>query len=397
MTSDSDLPALFLKPGGDRRLKGGHPWAYSNEVRMDAEAKAIPPGTLVRLHRVDGKALGVGSFNPHALICFRRFAGPRTKIDRAWLAERLERALSLRKRLFDAPFYRLAHAESDGLPGLVVDRFGDVLVVQTGTAGMEALLPEVQAALDALLAPRAIVLRNDGKARAFENLESYARVATGTLEGPVEVHDGEMVFLADPLAGQKTGWFFDQRDNRRFVASLCRDERMLDVYSYGGGFGLLAAMAGASEVRIVDSSEGALELARGAAERNALTDRVTFAKSDAFAEMERLGEAGERFGVVSCDPPAFVKSKKDLKAGLKGYRKVAALGARLVAPQGFLAVASCSHNVTLEQFAAEVAAGIGRAGRTGRIVRSAGAAPDHPVHPQLPETAYLKSLVLALD
>ena len=393
----TDLPDIFLKPGGDRRLKGGHPWVYSNEIRMDDAAKALPPGGLARLHRVDGKPLGVGTFNPHALICFRRFGGPRTAVGPALLAERLGQALTLRERLFDAPYYRLVHAEADGLPGLVVDRFGDVAVLQTGTMGMEGLLPDVLAALDALLAPRAMVVRNDGAARSFENMERYVRVEKGELDGPVEIRDGDLVFFGDPLEGQKTGWFFDQRDNRRFVAGLARGTRMIDVYSYGGGFGLHAAAAGAASVRIIDSSEAALALAKRAAEHNGLTDRVTLTKAEAFAELDRLGEDGERFGVVNCDPPAFVKSKKDLKAGLKGYRKLAALAARLVEPQGFLSVASCSHNVSTDQLTAEIAAGIGRAGRTGRIIRTAGAAPDHPVHPQLPETAYLKSVVIALD
>ncbi len=397
MTADS-LPRIYLRPGGDKRLRRGHPWVYSNEIRMDDETKALPAGTLVSLHRVDGKPLGVGTFNPHCLIAFRRFtrdAG--VTVDHAFLRTRLESALALRRRLFAAPFYRLVHGDADGLPGLVVDRFGDVLAVQTATAGTEALLPSILAALDEALKPRAVVLRNDGAFRRLENLDTYVRVAKGDVDDPVEVHEGDLAFLADPVKGQKTGWFLDQRDNRAFMARLCRDARVLDLYCYGGGFAISAAAGGAAEVTAVDSSEPALGLARRAAVLNGVDGRCTFVQGNAFEELERLAQAGERFQVVIADPPAFVKSRKDLAMGLKGYRKLARLAAAVAEPGGFLFLASCSHNVDTDRFAEESARGIATAGRTGRIIRSAGAAPDHPVHPNLPESAYLKSLVLHLD
>jgi 23S rRNA (cytosine1962-C5)-methyltransferase len=211
------------------------------------------------------------------------------------------------------------------------------------------------------------------------------------------VREGNLTFLADPLGGQKTGWFFDQRDNRAFVAGLCPGKRVLDVYSYAGGFAVSAAAAGAFRVTAVDRSENALDLARQAATLNNVSADIAFERSDAFDALARLGEDGERFGVVIADPPAFVKSRKDLKSGLKGYRKLARMAARLVEPGGFLFLASCSHNANAEQFAAEVATGIARTGRTGRILRFAGAAPDHPVHPHLPESAYLKAITLQLD
>ena len=365
---------------------------------MDAAAKTLPPGSVVVLHRVDGKPLGVGTFNPHALIAFRFLTrNPRTTVDGEFFGRRLKRANELRKRLFDAPFYRLAHAEADGLPGLIVDRFDRVLTVQTGTAGMEARLDEILAALDALFDPAAVVLRNDGRGRALEGLESEVRVAKGSVDGPIEVHQGDLVFLADPSGGQKTGWFYDQRDNRAFVAGLARGGRMLDTYCYGGGFGISAAAAGAESVLAIDSSESALDLAREAAERNGVGGRCTFLQGDAFGELAKLGAGGERFDVVVADPPAFVKSRKDLRNGLKGYRKLAALAAQLVVPGGFLFLASCSHNAAMTDFAEAVAEGIRRAGRSGRILRSTGAAPDHPVHPHLPESAYLKALTLQLD
>ncbi|WP_316979686.1 class I SAM-dependent rRNA methyltransferase [Shumkonia mesophila] len=393
-----DYPRVFVLPGRDKRAARGHPWVYANEVRMDAEAKALAPGAIVLLLRTDGKPLGVGTFNPHALIAFRFLSrDPAVCVDEAFFAGRLGRALALREQLFDAPYYRLAHAEADGLPGLVVDRFGPVLSVQAGTAGMDGCLPQVLAALDTLLAPAAVVLRNDGRGRALEGLAAEVRVVKGRLDGPVEVKEGGLTFLADLGEGQKTGWFFDQRDNRARVARLAKGGRMLDVYCYAGGFAVSAAAAGATEVLAVDSSEKALELAALSARVNGVAGRCAWRRADAFEEMARLDAAGERFEVVAVDPPAFVKSRKDLASGLKGYGKLARLAARLVAPGGFLFMASCSHNVEPAPFAETVAEGVYKAGREGRVLSATGAAADHPVHPQLPESAYLKALILQLD
>lgn len=397
-TAPSVYPSIFMLPGRDRRLRSGHPWVYSNEIRMNAEALALEPGAPVILNRVDGKALGVGTFNPHALIAFRAFSMEAGAVlDTAFVEARLRRALGLRERLFADPFYRLVHAEADGLPGLVADRFGDVLVVQVTTAGMEGLLPDVLAAAADVLAPEAVVLRNDTPARRAEGLDTYVRLASGGLDGAVEVNEGSLKFFADLMGGQKTGWFFDQRDNRAFLASLADGVRMLDVYCYSGAFAVAGAVAGASEVLAFDRSEAALELARRAARENGVDGSCTFERGDSFEVMEALGQAGERFGVVVADPPAFVKSRGELKSGLKGYRKLARLAARLVEPGGYLFLASCSHNVEPGAFAQEVGRGVARAERSGRIIRSAGAGPDHPVHPFLPETAYLKTLVLQLD
>ena len=398
MTDESALPSVFLLPGRDRRLRAGHPWVYSNEVRMDAEAKALAPGAVVALRRVDGKRLGVGTFNARALIAFRLFAAdPRTVLDEDFLTRRLGRALALRERLYAEPYYRLVHGEADGLPGLVADRFGDVLVVQLGTAGMEALSERLLAAIDAVLAPDAVVLRGDGPFRALEHLERSVRVAKGRVAAPVVVREVDLNFSADVIEGQKTGWFFDQRDNRAFVAALASGGRMLDVFCHSAAFAVGAGVRGATDVLGIDSSERALELGQEAARLAAVEDRCRFLQGDAFRQLDELGGAGERFQVVVADPPAFVKAKKDLKAGLRGYRKLARLAARLVAPGGFLFLASCSYNVETALFAKEVATGLRSAGRTGRVIRSAGAGPDHPVHPFLAESAYLKTVVLHLD
>jgi len=391
-------PSVMLLPGRHRRAESGHPWIYSNEVRMDAAAKALVPGALVTLRRADGSALGVGMFNPHSLLAARlldRDCG--RAIGRRFLARRIERALRLRERLFETPYYRLVHAEADGLPGLVVDRFAGVLAVQANAAGMARLEPLILDALDALLTPAAMVLRNDSPARALEGLSRETRMAKSTLTGPVLVHENGAVFGADLLGGQKTGWFFDQRDNRRFIAELSRDARVLDLYCFTGGFAIQAARARAAAVLGVDSSEPALDLAADAATRNGVAQICVFRRGDAFAETARLAALGERFDLVIADPPAFAKSRKEVGAALRGYRKLTRLAASVTANRGTLFLASCSHSVGEPEFAEAVRRGLADAGRDGRILRTAGAAADHPVHPALPETAYLKTMTLALD
>ncbi|WP_074769477.1 class I SAM-dependent rRNA methyltransferase [Magnetospirillum fulvum] len=391
------LPTLTLAKGHSKRLRAGHPWVFSNEIEMTPETRLLPPGGLVSLIDAGGERLGIATFNPHSLISVRLLSrDPAQTIDRAFLAARLSAALALRQTLYPRPFYRLIHSEADGLPGLVVDRFGDVLAVQTNTAGMERLLPDLLAVFDALLSPRAVVLLvNDSPARIHEGLQPEHRVVAGSIDGPVELEENGCRFVADLQDGQKTGWFYDQRDNRAAVARVSAGRRVLDVYTYAGGFAVQAAIAGASEVIAVDRSETSLALAARAAELNKVA--VQTVRAESFAEMERLAAAGEKFGVVVVDPPAFVKSRKDLGAGAKGYRKMTRLAAALVEPGGFLFCASCSHHMPVEAFALETARGLQQAGRSGRIIRSAGASSDHPVHPWLPESAYLKALMYQLD
>lgn len=389
-------PLVRFAKGRARRFRGGHPWAFSNEIEMTPELKALPPGSLVTLVDAGDEKLGVATFNPHSLIAARVFDRDWSRVvDAAFLAERLRRAVDLRDMLFDGPYYRLIHSEADCLPGLVVDRYGDVLSVQVNTAGMERLTPLLLDALAEVLAPRAVVLRNDSPVRGLEGLALEHKVALGDLDGPVELMENGARFLADLTGGQKTGWFYDQRDNRAFVARLAKGRRVLDVYTYAGGFAVQAALAGAASVTAVDRSEHSLALAEGAAKLNNVA--VSCVRAEAFAEMARLDAAGERFGLVVVDPPAFVKSRKDLHSGAKGYRKMARLAAPLVEPGGFMLAASCSHHMPVEMFAEEIAHGLAQAGRSGRVLRAAGAAPDHPLHPQLPESAYLKALVLQID
>ena len=384
----------IILPKG-RRARIGSPWIFSNEIRMDEAAKAITPGSIVNVRGEDGREFGTGYFNPKSLIAVRLLSDAcDTTIDRDFFSTRIGRALTLRAAFYDKPFYRLVHAEGDGLPGLVIDRFDDVVTVQIGTAGMEKQIDNIVAALEARLKPKTIILRNDAPSRALEGLDSYVRAAKG--EGArIALEENGCRYYADLAQGQKTGWYYDQRDNRAFIAKLAKGKSVLDAYSYTGGFGLLAAKAGASEVVCLDSSAPALALAEESARANKLT--IQAVKADVFEELERLIAAEEKFDIVVADPPPFVKSKKDLEPGAKAYRKLAKLAAQVTAPGGILLIASCSHNIPLERFAAECAAGVTRNGRTATLIRSAGAGPDHPVHPLLPESAYLKALVYALD
>ncbi len=393
----TDHPLLRVSPRQDRRLKAGHPWAFSNELATTPDHRKWPPGAPVRLEGDDKWRYGTWAFNPHSLIAARLLdRDPAVAIDAAWVRGRVEAAAALRARVCDSPFHRLVHAEADGLPGLVVDRFGDVAVVQANTAAADRLLPEITAALLAILPLRAIVARNDSAARLQEGLSQHVTLLHGDA-AQVEVVEGGVRFGVDPLAGQKTGFFFDQRPNRDRVAALAGNARVLDVFCHTGAFGLRAAASGAAAVTLVDSSAPALEHASAAAEANGLGDRVSTRRGDAFDVMAELAAAGERFDVVVCDPPAFAKSRKDAEAGLRAYNRMTRLAAPLVAPGGFLFVASCSHHAPVDAFTAQVAAALHRARRDARVLFTGGAGPDHPVHPNLPESAYLKAQLLQLS
>ena len=391
-------PKIRLQPKHDARIRSGSPWAYSNEIAMSGAAKALKPGSLVDLIDAREAALATAYFNPHSLIAARILARePGATIDTAFFRDRFDRARALRDRLFKRPYYRLIHAEADGCPGLVIDRFDDVFVVQSGTAGMDALEEHWIAALKSEFEPRAIVVKSDSPSRAHEGLKDDVRIAHGDLAAGVTVEEAGIRHTIDPINGQKTGWFHDQHDNRAFLTSLAKGGTLLDAFCYLGALGLGALKAGAKSAVLLDSSQSALDGATETARTHDLMQKAEFRRCDVMEELEEIGPAGERFDVVACDPPPFVRSKKDLESGARGYRKLTRLAATLVAPGGFLCVASCSHAIDAVRFQTETALGIARAGRTARLIRAAGAASDHPVHPHLPETAYLKSLTYQLD
>lgn len=394
----ASLPVLRVKAREERRVKGGHPWVYSNEIELDAKAKALPPGSLVRLLDGHGQDIGIASFNPHSLIAARLWTADKAvQVDAEFLAQRLRAALKLRERFYNRPYYRLVHAEADGFPGFVVDRYGEAVAVQANTAGAEQLTPALLDALQVVLKPRAIVLRNDTKARSLEGLTAAIRLASGSLDPQPVVEEGGVRFTLDLMEGQKTGWYFDLAEARMKMAQLSRGQDVLDCYCHIGAFALNAAKAGARSVRGVDRSELGIALAGRAAKDNGLDGVARFEKGDAFEALEKFNQEKARFGVVITDPPNFVKSRKDLGPGSRAYRKLAKLAAPLVAPGGFWFVASCAHLLPIDLFAKEVATGLNNAGRSGRIVLAGGAGPDHPVHPHLPESAYLKWQVLQLD
>ena len=384
--------SIRLKAKEGRRARAGAPWIFSNEVEMSNIAKALAPGSLVNVLGDDGRVFGTGYFNSKSLIAVRLLdAAADAAIDSNFFAGRFARAAALRESFYDKPYYRLVHSEGDGLPGLAIDRFDDVFVVQITTAGMEALLDPITAALQSVFKPSRIILRNDTPARALEGLESYVK-GDGAR---ISLEENGVRYFADPSGGQKTGWYYDMRDNRAFMASLAKGKTVLDAYCFSGGFALAAAKAGAKDVTAIDSSAPALALGEEAATANRVSAK--FVKADVMEELERLWAAKKSFDIVIADPPPFVKSKKDLEPGAKAYRKLARLAASVTAKDGFLLLASCSHNIPLDRFSAECAAGISRSGRKAALIRQTGAGCDHPVHPSLPESAYLKVIVYALD
>jgi len=386
----AQLPVLRLKRNEDRRLHSGHLWVFSNEVDIQQSPLAkFKAGELARVLAHNDRAMGLAYVNPQSLIC-ARLLGTWKIPDVAWLEERMRAALRLRDRLYPQPYYRLVYGESDGLPGLVIDRYGTACVVQIGTAGMELLKLEIQQALQRVVHCEALLFKNDSQARAIEGLTSYIEAAMGTIEDPATVIEDGLEFKAPLAAGQKTGWFFDQAANRRSLPKYVRKgSRMLDVFSYVGAWGVRAAMSGAREVLCVDSSAAALELAAANAERNGV--RIAARRGDAFDVLEDLIKQGAVFDAVVIDPPAFAKRKKDLPKALAAYKRLNQLAIQVLADDGILVSCSCSSHVSAEDLQEAIAKAARAADKQLQIIEMGGQAPDHPVHPAIPETRYLKA------
>lgn len=390
-------PVVRLRPRSGRRFFEGAPWVYADELVMDRRTRRLPPGTVAELQDADRRPLGTVGVTPESGIPARLLdRDPAAEIDRAWFAARLRGALALRERLFPTPHYRLVHAEADGLPGVVIDRFGDAAVVQPNTAWADARLPDLTAALQEVAGVTTVVLNGASRARAQEGLPADTRLLTGALDGPVEVPMTGALYLADLLGGQKTGLYFDQRPNHAFAAPLARGERMLDMFSHVGGFALAALAAGATSALAVDGSAPALDLAAEAARRMGAEGRLETRRADAFEALAALAEQGETFGLTVCDPPAFAPSRQARDAGLRAYRRLARLGSRVTAPGGFLVLCSCSHAIDADAFLEVCADGLAAERRAAQLIHEGGAGPDHPVHPALPETRYLKATVWRL-
>ena len=393
-------PTVRLRPKAEARaIRHGFPWVYSDELVTDRRTQGLAPGALAVLEDADRRALALVTVNTASRIMARVLdRDPDVVIGEAWFAARIARAQALRARLYDAPFYRLVHAESDGLPGVVIDRFGDVAVIQPNAAWAEAHLPALVAALVAVTGVTTVIKNGSARARGLEGLPEDLAVVHGPAPGgPVPVPMNGATYMADVMGGQKTGLFYDQRPNHAFAAGLARGAAVLDMFSHVGGFGLAALAAGAVSALAVDGSAPALDLARQGAAAMGMADRLTTRQGDAFDVLEQLGAEDARFGLVVCDPPAFAPAKPALEAGLRAYERVARLAAPLVEPGGCLVLCSCSHAADLSAFRNACARGIGRGGRRAQILHTGFAGPDHPVLPQLAESGYLKALTFRLD
>ncbi|OWY01837.1 SAM-dependent methyltransferase [Thioclava sp. F1Mire-8] len=392
-------PTVRLRPKAEARaIRHGFPWVYADELVTDRRTKAIAPGTIATLEDGERRPLATVTVNPNSKIIARVMSrDAEAVIDRNWLTVKLARALEMRVRLFDAPFYRLVHAEADGLPGVIIDRFGDAAVIQPNAAWSEVMIADLEAALAEVTGVTTIIKNGAGRARNLEGLDEETVTLRGGIDAPVEVPMNGAIYLADLMGGQKTGLFYDQRPNHAFASRLAEGARVLDVFSHVGGFALAALAGGAQSALSVDASASALELASKSAETMGASARFATRQGDAFDTLDALGQEDERFDLVICDPPAFAPAKPALQAGLRAYERIARMAAPLVEPGGYLVLCSCSHAADLSQFRAACTRGIGKAGRSAQLIHTGYAGPDHPMLPQLAESGYLKSLFFRLD
>lgn len=392
VTADpAGIAELRLKRGEDRRLSAGHLWVFSNEVdTARTPLTAFRAGELCRIVSDRDKFLGYGYVNPRSLISARILGrDPDFLPGKSLFVHRLQVALSLRRALYERPFYRLVYGESDGLPGLVLDRFDDVIVGQIATAGMEALKPEIETAVRKVIGPAAMLWKNDSGARELEGLPGYVEAAFGDVPETLTVEEGGIAFRVPVSEGQKTGWFYDQAANRLALRKYVGGARVLDVFSYLGAWGLGALRAGATEVTCVDSSATALENLQATAKANGLKPGVI--RGDAFAVMESLHAEKRRFDVVVIDPPAFIKRRKDIPKGEAAYKRLNQLAMQLLEREGVLVSCSCSYHLEPDSLVASIQRAARHVSRFVQIVEVGGQAPDHPLHPAIPETRYLKA------
>ncbi|SHE57786.1 SAM-dependent methyltransferase [Ruegeria intermedia] len=395
-----DRPRIRLKPKANARaLRHGFPWVYANDIVTDRRTRKIAPGALAVLEDDKRAPIALVAVNPNSKIMCRVLDRDLSaQLDAGWFETRLRRALDLRERLFDTPFYRLVHAEADGFPGVIIDRFGDACVIQPNAAWAEAHLDLLTDALVAVTGVTTVLKNASGRTRGLEGLDDVNQTLRGTApDAPLPVPMNGATYMADLTGGQKTGLFYDQRPNHAFAARLAGPgARVLDVFSHVGGFGLAMLAGGADHALSVDGSAAALTLAEQGAAASGFGDRFETRQGDAFDVLTQLGEEGAQFDVVICDPPAFAPSKQALDAGLRAYERIARLAAPLVKPGGYLCLCSCSHAADLTRFREACARGIGRAGRQAQMVHTGFAGPDHPQLPQLAESGYLKSVFYRL-
>ena len=388
-------PVIRLKAKSERRLKGGHLWVYSNEVDIQATPlKGLENGSQVVIEAANGKPLGTAVVSPEQLICARLISrNPKQFLDASLIVHRLQVALSTRDLWYPHQCYRWVFGDSDGLPGLVIDRFGETVVVQVSSVAMEQLLDAIVDAINKVVKPAVIVLKNDGKLRQSEGLEEYVRVVQGVLEDDcAPLIENDTRFMAPVISGQKTGWFYDHRENRARLNGLVKGKRVLDVFSYIGGWGVQAANHGASEVHCVDASAQALDWVEQNAAINGVAEKMVCWEGDAFAALKQLRENGERFDVVVVDPPAFIPKRKDIKAGEEAYKRINQLAMRLLNRDGLIMSASCSMHLG-ETRLPDMLRQLGRELDRDVLIQYTGSqGADHPVVPAIPETRYLKAV-----
>jgi len=395
-----DHPVIRLKPKTNaQRVRHGFPWVYDNELVTDRRTKGLQPGSLAILQDHSQNILGLFAVNPNSKIFARKLSdNVGSLINTDWFAQKITKALALREQLYSQPYYRLVHAEADHLPGLIIDRFKDLLVIQPNAAWVDQLMDELVEALKNVLAPTSIVINGAGRARVLEGLDESRRMGLGDMPtAAIKVPMNDAIYFADVAEGQKTGIFYDQRPNHHFVQKLSSGKKVLDVFSHVGGFGLAAMANGAAEVTCVDGSQPALDLAARGASATKSDVPLEIIRGDAFDVMINLALHGKIFDIVICDPPAFAPQKASREAGLRAYERVARLASCLVADSGYLTLCSCSHSADLERFRASCIRGIGRAGRQAQLIYTGGAGPDHPHHMALAESSYLKTLVFRMQ
>lgn len=390
-----NLETLRLKKFEDKRIRNGHLWIYSNEIdNKVTPIKSFSAGQSVVIEDTNGKPLGLGYINPNNLLCARIITRDYNKsIDRSLFVHKFNIAHSLRQQVFNKPFYRVIFGESDGLPGLIVDRFNEHLVVQITTAGMEQQKENIIDALTKVFKPQSILLRNDCNSRKAEALSNQIEQAMGLTPETIQIEENSTQFLIHPHTGQKTGWFYDHRVSRQQIAKYVQGKRVLDVFSYIGAFGLQMANAGASDVWCIDISGKALDELEQNAALNKVNEKVTCVEGDAFSAMSELKQQGEKFDIIIVDPPAFIKKKKDQKPGLKAYRKVNEAAMRLLSKDGILLSASCSMHLAVDELQSSILAGSRHLDKTVQIIEQCHQGQDHPIHPAIPETRYIKGFI----
>jgi len=391
-TTAMHCPELILNKQADRRLKKGHLWVYSNEINTKlTPLKNLHVGELVDIVSASGQFLGRAIVNPNALICGRVISKSRSAIlDTHFFAERLLSAQRLRELYFSQPYYRLIYGDSDFLPGVVVDRYGQYFVVQTTTAGMESAIEPLIQALQSTYQPSGIIIKNNHSGRELEGLDALVD-CRGHKPERLSVIENNTTFEFDVFGGQKTGWFYDHRINRQWLQTLARGKRILDVFSYIGGWGIQAATAGADSVLCVDASQSAIDFVAHNARLNQVEEQVSTVKGKAIEVLKGLLDERDKFDIIVLDPPAFIKKRKDQKAGEAAYYHINELAIRLLNKEGVLVSASCSMPLTDETLTEIVRSAARKHDRQAQLFYLGGQGPDHPVHPAIPETRYIKS------